>query len=317
MPARILGWVPRIALAAAGMVLTLAVAGIAVFFMVPLAPGDPAYNAVHSRGVAHPSDAEVAAERVELGLDRPLLVQLGSWGASVVRGDVGESYRSREPVRSELAARLPATLLLAGTASCVALVFAVPIGLVSAAAPRAVLGRSLRAGTVLIAAVPAFLLGLLVINLVVLRFGIGSVLSDGTWRDVWLPAAVLGVSLVPQLSEVLRSGVAQQLDQRYVTVAASRGASPRRRLLAHAGPNALAPFAHSAGLQFGALVVGAFAVEVVFSWPGLGLYAVDAVRARDLPAVQGVVLLATAVQVIASALADGVGRWCSPAEALR
>lgn len=287
-------------------------ASVLVWALVPLAPGDPAVRVLLGRGVTDPEVEQVAAVRQELGLDRPLVEQYLTWLSRAVRGDLSESYRTGQPVLHELALRLPATAMLAGTAIVLAVLMAVPAALLAAAYRGRWPDALLRGAALLGAALPAFLIGLLVLQVVVLGGGFGSALSDGLPGQVWLPALVLAVGRAADWSRLLRASLLETLGSGYALVSTARGATRTRVLLTHALPNALLPFLTAVGVGIGALIGGAAIVEAVFTWPGIGEYVVAAIGARDMPVVQGFAALAALAYVATSCTVDVVGALLDP-----
>ena len=291
---------------------TLLGASVLVWALVPLAPGDPASRVLSARGHPHPKPAEIAAVREELDLDRPLVRRYLLWLSRAVRGDLSDSYRSGKPVAEEIGARLPATALLAGCALGIALVTAVAAALLGAAFRGRWPDELLRGVTLLFAALPAFLVGLVMLEVVVVGAGYGSVVSNGSLGTALLPALCLAVAIAPAWARLLRAGLLEALTAPYVLVASARGASPARQLLVHALPNAALPFLTAVGMSVGAVLGGAAIVETVFTWPGIGRYAVEAIGARDLPVVQGFTLMAVLLYVVTSLIVDAVGARIDP-----
>ncbi len=292
--------------------LTLFGASVLVWALVPLAPGDPASRVLSARGLAHPKPAEIAAVRAELDLDRPLAPRYFRWLRRAVRGDLSDSYRSGRPVAAEIGTRLPATALLAGLALAIALVVAVGAALLGAAFRGRWPDELLRGTMLLFAALPAFLVGVLLLEVVVVGGGYGSVVSDGSVRTALLPALCLAIAIAPAWARLLRAGLLEALTAPYVLVASARGASPARQLLVHALPNAALPFITSVGMSVSAVLGGAAIVETVFTWPGIGRYAVEAIGARDLPVIQGFTLMAVLLYVATSLLVDVIGARIDP-----
>lgn len=287
-------------------------ASVLVWALVPLAPGDPAQRVLLARGVTDPEPHEVAAIRAELGLDRPLVEQYLTWLARAVRGDLSESYQTGRPVVEELLARLPATGLLAGVAIAIAVFAAVPAALLAAAWRGRWPDALLRGAALVGAATPAFLAGLVVLQVVVLYGGLGRALSDGHPGHVWLPALVLALGRAADWSRLLRASLLESLSSGYTWVAAARGATRFRVLTVHALPNALLPFLTAVGVGIGALIGGAAIVEAVFTWPGVGSYVVSAIGARDLPVIQGFAALAALTYVATSLTVDLLGSLLDP-----
>ncbi|SDG88121.1 ABC transporter permease [Pseudonocardia oroxyli] len=283
---------------------TLAGAGVLVFAMLAATPGDPARRVLEARGVTEPGPPAVAAVRAELGLDDPLLVRFGSWAADAARGDLGTSWRTGRPVSDEFAARLPATLRLTTAALALAVTAALLLGATAALGAGRwpdVLARGIALAVLV---VPGFVVGIVVLDLVVVRAGLGRVIADGTWATVFLPALTLALGSIATWSRVLRTSLLEAGSAAHLRVSAARGASPRRRLLVHQLPHAAAPFLTMVGLGTAALIGGAPIVESVFTWPGIGRYTVEAINARDMPVVVGFTLVAVLTYVLAGLVVD-------------
>lgn len=287
-------------------------ASLLVWALLPLAPGDPALRVLVSRGVSEPTPREIVAQRAELGLDRPLTVQYIDFLRGAVRGDLGESFQTGEPVLGEIAAVLPATALLATVALVLALLTAVPAAFVAAAWAGRWPDGILRALALVGSATPGFLLGLVVLYVAALGLEWAKVVADGTLPNVWAPAVALAIPIAAVWSRLLRASLLEALGSRYVLVARARGASRVRVLIRHALPNAALPFLTAVGLGVGGLLGGAVIVEVVFSWPGLGSYVVQAIGARDLAAVQAFAAASALFFVITSLLVDLAGTLLDP-----
>lgn len=287
-------------------------ASVLVWALLPLAPGDPAVRVLEARGVENPSQLEIAAVRAELKLDRPLVIQYFAWLSSAMQGDFSVSYRTGKPVAAEIFSRVPATLLLAVFALFLALVISVPAAMLSAAFHKRLPDKIIRFLTQAGAAMPAFLLGLLLLQFVVVGFGIGRVIARVSLEDVWLPALCLAVGRAADWTQLLRANLLTALEAKLALVARARGASEWRVLWRYALPNALLPFFTAVSVGVGSLVGGAAIVETVFSWDGIGSYAVAAIAARDLPVVQGFVIFATLVYVAANLTADLLAALVDP-----
>lgn len=284
--------------------ITLAGAGVLVFAMLAVTPGDPARRVLEARGVGEPSPPAIAAMRDELRLDDPLLARFGSWAADAARGNLGTSWRTGRPVSDEFAARLPATLRLTGAALALAVGAALVLGTTAALGAGRwpdVLARGIALAVLV---VPSFVLGIVILDLVVVRAGLGRVIADGTWATVFLPALTLALGSVATWSRILRTSLLEAGSATHLRVSAARGAGARRRLLVHQLPNAAAPFLTMVGLGTAALIGGAPIVESVFTWPGIGRYTVEAINARDMPVVVGFTLVAVLAYVVASLIVD-------------
>ncbi len=280
----------------------LVLSGVAllVFLLLHLVPGDPVEVMLGEN--ARPADQ--AALRQALGLDRPLLVQLGQDFVDLLRLDLGVSLHSRRPVAEILAERLPATLQLGASAFAVALALALPLG-VTAARHRGRWPDGLASGFALLAqSLPNFWLGPLLILLFSVTLGWTPVSGADGAASLILPALTLGASLAALNTRMVRSSLLEVLGEDYIRTARAKGRSETATLWRHALPNAALPLLSLLGLQLGGLLAGTVITEVVFAWPGIGSLLVDSIRARDYPLVQGCVLLVSCAYVLANLLVD-------------
>ncbi|QBY01271.1 ABC transporter permease [Rhodophyticola sp. CCM32] len=279
-------------------------ASIVVWAILPLAPGDPATRVLLARGVQDPTAAEIEVAREVLGLNKPLLVQFWDWLGRVLQGDLGQSFTSRGSVTGEILDRLPATLILLGTALVVSIVLSMLLALVAAYYRDRWPDRLIRFYTQIGASLPTFIFGLLALQFIIVGFNIGRVLSDGIWTAALIPAFIIGIDRAAGWTQLLRAGLLEQMASGYADVARTRGATERRILLRHALPNAVLPFLTAIGVSIGALIGGAPLIEVIFTWPGLGAYLLEALTARNYPVIQAYVLIAAVSYVTAALLID-------------
>ncbi len=288
------------------------------FSVALLLPGDPALAYI---GEANMRDKTMYdAMRKELGLDRPIPVQYAKWLGRVLRGDFGRSIRTREPALEGLMARFPVTLHLTAMAMMVALLVAVPVGVLSAVRPNS---KADKVGTVLAmsgVAIPDFWLGIMLIYVFSVWFKVlppsGYVpVSQGLWPSflsMLLPAIALGMALSAVVMRQLRSSLIEVLQQEYVMVARAKGLAERLVVGRHALKNALIPVVTVIGLQTGRLFGGAVVVETIFALPGLGRLAADSIFFRDFPMLQGVVLILALAVVLANVLTDLLYAFLDP-----
>lgn len=293
-------------------VLAMLGASVLIWALLPLAGGDTATRILQARGVENPSAIEIEAIRRELNLDEPLVNQYFIWLGRAMRGDLSVSYQSGKSVSQEIANRFPATALLALVALFFSIVLSLSAALLSAAFEERFPDKIIRVLTQAGAAMPSFLLGLLVLQFVVVGFGWGKVISGSSLSDVWLPALCLAVGRAAEWTQILRANLLEALNARFALVAKARGASRWRILWRYALPNALIPFLTVIGVGVGSLLGGAAIIETVFSWNGVGSYAVSAIAARDLPVVQGFVALSTLIYVAASFFVDTIAALLDP-----
>jgi peptide/nickel transport system permease protein len=271
-----------------------------VFFLLHLIPGDPVDIMLGENAVP----AQKEELRRELRLDRPLAVQYAEFLAGLLRGDLGTSFRSREPVLREILSRFPNTLLLALASMAVALLIALPLGVVSALRPRTLVDHLAGFFAMLGLSMPNFWLGPLLILLFSIRLGILPVGGSGTPAHLVLPAVTMGTGMAAILMRMLRSSLLEEVRREYVQVAAARGLSRRAAVVRHALRNALIPVLTVLGLQFGSLLGGSVITETIFSWPGIGRLTVQAIDARDYPLVQGCVLFLATLTVAVNLVTD-------------
>lgn len=284
---------------------------VLIWALLPLTPGDPAERILRGSGL-EPPPSQIEALRRELGLDRPLPEQYRIWMSGLARGKLGISYRSKEPVEREYGRRIGATLLLTGAAVTVAIALALPMAVLAARFRNAWPDQTTRILALVGTSVPSFWLGLLLLDLVAVRLQWTTALAKPDLQHVWLPAFVLGLGFAATLMRLLRAGLLGEMGRRYTLVARARGAGEWRLLLRHALPNALLPTLNALAIGIGGLLGGAAIVETVFTWPGMGLYIVGAIGARDLPVIQGFAVISTVVFVLVNLLADLLGIFLDP-----
>ena len=285
-------------------VLTVFGASILIWSLLPLTPGDPALKLLEAQGVDAPLPQEIESVRIEWGMDRPLPVQYFQWFKRAIHGDLSTSFQSGKPVTTELGKRLPRTLMLSGTALIIALLLSVSTALIASSYEEQWPDHLIRVLTQIGASMPSFLIGLVILYLVVLKLHWGFVIPRVDFRHVWLAAFCLGIERSANWTQLLRANLLEMLNKRYTLVARARGSSRMRILLKYALPNAALPFITAVGVGIGALLGGAPIIEVIFSWPGTGSFVVESIAARDIPVIQGFVLISTIIYVVMSLLVD-------------
>lgn len=279
-------------------------ATLIAFGLGVLAPGDPALLALDQGGDGQPSAAAVAALRAEWGLDQPLPVQYFNWLGRVLRGDLGTSYFTGEPVSNELLRRLGPTLVLAASATLLAAGVGVGAGMLCALWAGSWLDGLLRSVSVVFASLPGFLVGIIVIALFAEWLQLLPTSGFGTPAHLILPAIALSLNEAARLLRLTRTQLLDVLRQDYVRTAHAKGLRGRVVALRHALPNGLINVITSLGLFLGAILGGAAIIETVFAWPGIGRLAVESIRRQDYPVVQGFVLLSAATYVLINLLVD-------------
>ena len=288
---------------------TIFLVSVLVFALQQLMPGDPAVVlAGEERG-----DPQVLAQiRAELWLDRPVVVQYFHWIGGVVTGDLGFSWRIRQPVSQLILTKLPVTMQLGGMAFVIAMSIGVPAGILSAVYRNRPLDYVANFVGLAGLSTPNFWLGIMLILLVSVQLGwlppSGYVPLTEDWRQslatTIMPAFVLGNAIAAILMRHTRSAMLTALDQDYVRTARAKGLREFVVVLRHAFRNALVPVVTLGALELGTLLSGAVLTEQVFSIPGFGKLVVDAVFNRDYPVVQGVVLVTAALYIMLNLVAD-------------
>ncbi len=288
---------------------TILLVSILVFALQQLMPGDPA---VVLAGEERGDPAVLAQIRSELWLDRSLPVQYFHWIGNVLRGDLGFSWRIRQPVASLILTKLPVTLQLAAMAFLIALCIGVPAGILSAVKRNTAWDYVANLIGLAGLSTPNFWLGIMLILLVSVKLGwlppSGYVPLTEDWRQslatTIMPAFVLGNAIAAILMRHTRSAMLTALDQDFVRTARAKGLNEWVVVLRHAFRNALVPVVTLGALELGTLLSGAVLTEQVFSIPGFGKLVVDAVFNRDYPVVQGVVLVTACLYILLNLLAD-------------
>ncbi len=288
---------------------TVFLVSLLVFGLQQLMPGDPA---VVLAGEERGDPVVLAQIRAELWLDRPLVLQYLHWIGGVVTGDLGFSWRIRQPVAQLVLQKLPVTMQLGGMAFIIAMSIGVPMGILSAVYRNKPLDYIANLVGLAGLSTPNFWLGIMLILLVSVQLGwlppSGYVPLTEDWRQslatTIMPAFVLGNAIAAILMRHTRSAMLTALDQDYVRTARSKGLRESRVVLRHAFRNALVPVVTLGALELGTLLSGAVLTEQVFSIPGFGKLVVDAVFNRDYPVVQGVVLVTAFLYIMLNLLAD-------------
>ncbi len=272
-------------------VLSIWVLVTAAFLMIHLVPGDPVRTAL---GMNAPVEL-VEARRAALGLDQPLIVQYFRYLGNLLHGDMGVSMLTSQPAAEIIATRLPATLQLAALAVLVVLLASVPIGVTMAVATRGGRRRGLELGfavvSVVLAAIPEFLLAVGLVYVFAVSLGWFPVAGSSGPLSLVLPVAALAVGPIAVFSRLIRVEILSVLSQDYIRTARAKRLLPRRIYTRHALPNAMTSTLTLTGLLLAGMVTGTVLAENVFAWPGLGTMIVQSILTKDFPVVQAIVLV--------------------------
>ena len=299
---------------------TLLIVTFLVFLLLFLSPGDPILMLVPPDELDQLTDEDLHRLRQKLGLDRPVPLQYADWLVDVLRGDLGRSIHQRRPVADLLATRFPVTLELALLSVAVASIVAIPIGIYTALKPGGVGDFIGNLVALMGVSAPNFWVALLLIvvfavHLRWLPAGGFTRVSDDPVAHIQrmiLPVITLGTALMAVTMRLTRSSMLEALNEDYIRTARSKGLSQRRIVALHAFKNALIPVVTTIGLQIGRILGGTVAIELIFSFPGMGKLMLDAIFARDFPVVQGAVLLITLSFIIINLIMDFTYAFIDP-----
>ena len=279
-----------------------------VFFLIHLIPGDPVDIMLGDHALA--ADKDVLREA--MGLDRPLGGQYLGYLGDLLHGDLGQSIHSRRPVQAEIWERFPATVELMLGAMLVALLMALPLGIISALRPYGWLDGSSMLISFLGISIPNFWLGPMLIMVFSVQLGWLPVNERGGIEHLILPAITLGTAMAAMLSRMIRASLLEVLDEEYITNARAKGLPERLVIFKHALRNALIPVITIIGLQVGVLLSGAIITEAIFDWPGLGSLLLEGIYSRNYPLVQGCILVIATVYVLVNLVTDIAYAWADP-----
>ena len=296
---------------------TLFGVSVVVFVLVRLLPGDAVALQLQD---AKATASDEAALRTQLGLDRPVAFQYFDWVGNLLRGDLGHSFRSHQPITTELAARIPVTAELGVLALLIAALVATVVGVISAVRQDTwadYAGRSVAIGLL---AIPGFWLGTLVVTLPSvwwhwtppLQYTRFTVDPAKNLSIIIIPAVILGLGLSGGLMRLIRTQMLEVLRQDFIRTASAKGLAEHAVVVRHALKNAFIPALTVLGLQVALLVSGTVVLESIFVLPGMGRYLLEAVQSRDYPAVQGLNLLFATVIVLTNLVVDLLYGWLDP-----
>jgi ABC-type dipeptide/oligopeptide/nickel transport system permease component len=279
----------------------LFVVTILVFLMRVVLPGDPVELMFFGE---MPPPEVIAQVRHEWGLDRPVWEQYLVFMERAIRGDLGNSYRSQVAVTEQIMERYPNTIRLATAGLLVASAIGLLAGVIAAVKQNSVFDVASMLIALAGVSTPSFWLGLLLIHYFAVRWRIFPTMGSGTWQHLVLPAITLGMLSASVIARMVRSSMLEVLRQDYIRTARAKGLSERAVIYQHALRNALVPIVTLMGLQFGNLLGGAFIIETVFAYHGVGHLCVTAINTRDFPVIQGIMLVMSITYVAVNVIID-------------
>ncbi len=273
------------------------------FSLLYIAPTDPATMKLSNQGIVITNEL-LEQTRIEMGLDKPFLVQYFTWIWNALQGDFGLSFSDNLPVMEKVLIALPATVALTVASILTTIIFSIPIGIYTAVNQNKLSDYIIRFFSFIGAAIPQFLLAIYLIYFFALQFKLLPVLATGTTKGLLLPTVSLAIPMICKYVRQVRSVVLDELDKDYVTGARSRGVKERIILYKNVLLNSMITIVTLIALSIGSLLGGATIVEQIFVWPGIGKMAIDAINARDIPVIQGFVVWMAIIYVVINLLSD-------------
>ena len=299
------------------MLIVLIGISILAFLLTYISPGDPVRNMYLAQGIM-PDEAQVEITREEMGLNDPFVTQYFRWLGNCLHGDFGTSFAFNKPVTTLLLSRLWPTLKLTLMSMVIMLVIAVPLGVLSAVYKDKWIDYAVRSLTFFGVSIPNFWVGLLLILLFCVKLKLLNVVSSsGSFKDLILPAVTLAIAMSAKYTRQVRTAVLEELSSDYVIGARARGVKESKILWGNVFPNSLLPLITMLGLSIGSLLGGTSVVEVIFSYPGLGNLAVQAITSYDYYLIQGYVLWVAIIYMLINLLVDISYNYVDPRMRLR
>ena len=292
--------------AAVGVLVLVAVAILT--FALTNAAVDPARAIAGDSATAD----DIRAIRELYGFDRPLHIQFLAWAQDIIQGDLGQSYRQRRPVADVVLERLPVTMILGATAFLLAVVVAIPLGILAGLKPNSWIDRCALTIAVLGQAVPNFWLALMGIVIFSVQLRLLPASGSGTWQSFVLPSVALAYYAMPTLMRLTRAGMIDTLQSDYVRTARAKGLLPPQVVLKHALRNAILPLVSVSAVQLGMMLGGSVVIETIFAMQGIGYLAWESITMSDPPVVQAIVLTIASFYVLLTFSADVINAWLDP-----
>jgi peptide/nickel transport system permease protein len=274
------------------------------FLVAQLAPGDPATSYFERLNGRPPGRVELARTRHQLGLDKSAPERYWHWLEHAVQGNLGTSYSTGLPVTHELLSRFPRTLVLACTATLLAVLIGIPLGVMSAVRRNGAFDQLSRGASLIVASAPGFWVAYLLIILFSVKLHVLPSFGTGGINHLVLPAVALALGEAGLIARLTRSSMLEVLREDYVTTARAKGVPEWRVIYKHALRNALVVVVTQVGLVFGYLLASSAIIEVIFVWPGIGQLAVTAIGQRDYPMIEGYVVFAGTVFILVNLAVD-------------
>lgn len=268
-----------------------------------LSPSDPAEMMLNSQGISVSTEV-LESTREELGLNKSFTEQYTYWVSNMLKGDMGKSYSTQRSVITELKEHMPYTIMLTLSSIIITLLISIPLGILCALKKNTITDYIIRVCTFIGNSIPGFFVGLILLFVFALKLRILPVLSESGMKSIILPSVTLAISMSSRYIRQIREVVMEELDKDYVKGAYSRGVPQWKIIYRHVLRNILITVITLIGLSVGSLLGGSAIIENIFVWPGLGSLALNAVKARDYPLVQGYVMWAAIIFIIINLIVD-------------
>lgn len=282
------------------------------FLLIHLSPSDAAEIQLNRGGSSYTTE-QLDSMREEMGLNRPLLIQYGSWLVSLLHGDLGCSMHNRLPVIDELIKTGPNTLFLAGVTMAISIAVSLLLGVSSAMYQGSLYDRIVMMLSNVLAAMPGYFISLVLMYIFALKLGLFNVIGNSAdWSSVILPASALSIGMIAPYTRQIRAVVIQESQKLYVLGVRSRGALRSRIYGIHILRNCATTLLSLAGVSLGVLIGGSIIVETIFNWPGLGRLAMDAITHRDHPMLLGYIVLVSTAYFIINSCVDALAPYLDP-----
>lgn len=282
---------------------TLFIITVISFALIRLMPADAVDTFMISHKIEK-TEENIKMVEAMFGLDQPVVTQYVNWVKEIVHLNLGESYLSKQPVYEMLKNAFFHTLQLTFASIIWIIIMTPALGIASSRKPGGSVDKLIRVYSLFGTAIPAFVLGFLLIRVFSVKMRLLPAVSDGTWKSLVLPSFTLSLSHTAYFVSMLRNGMIENRKEPYVLYAKARGIGDRKAEWTHILRNSLLPLANTAGISIGSLIAGTVIVENVFSWPGLGRLIASAILSRDYPVIQGYILLIAITYITANLLAD-------------
>lgn len=289
----------------------LLIVTVFAFILSNLSSGDVAEIAIRKEGGII-TEQTVAAMREELGLNKPIPMQYLDWLGRAIRFDFGTSFISKKPVIEEVLSRFPNTLYLALIATAMAMAIAIPIAMLSAKWKGSILDHGLRVLTTGAATLPNFWMGLMLLYAFGVSMGIVPVIAGSSIGNIFLPAFTLSISYAAIYTRMLRSNLIEVMQSHYIKAARAKGLGQWGAMVKHGLKNAVLPCVTLVATNFGSMLSGAYAVEMIFSWNGIGKYAIESVKAKDFPVIQCYLIAVALSYILVNLIVDVLYAYIDP-----